>query len=95
MASDEETVVIDPALLQQKGVKYPLIVDYCHNCSMPFEVKFWWIRELCVLYLYHVFISFIHFWIDVQISSFCPDQPEAETFNPNNATQIQSIFVKL
>ena len=41
MASDEETVVIDPALLPQKGVKYPLIVDYCHNCSMPFEVKFW------------------------------------------------------
>ena len=50
MASDEETVVIDPALLPQKGVKYPLIVDYCHNCSMPFEVKFWRIRESCVLY---------------------------------------------
>ena len=45
MASDEETVVIDPALLPQKGVKYPLIVDYCHNCSMPFEVKFLWIHE--------------------------------------------------
>lgn len=41
MASDEEAVVIDPALLPKKGVKYPLVVDYCHNCSMPFEVNFW------------------------------------------------------
>ena len=30
------------------------------------------------------------FLIDGQISSFCPDQPEAEAFNPNNATQNHS-----
>merc|ERR1711935_146559 len=35
--ADDEAVVIDPALLPKKGVKYPLVVDYCHNCSMPFE----------------------------------------------------------
>jgi hypothetical protein len=38
---------------------------------------------------------FIDFLIDGQIASFCPDQPEAEAFNPNNATQTHSIFVKL
>lgn len=31
------TDVIDPALLPQEGVNYPLSVDYCDNCSMPFE----------------------------------------------------------
>ena len=37
------------------------------------------------------------FLIDEQISSFCPDQPEGKllSFNPNNATQTHSIFVKL
>jgi hypothetical protein len=35
------------------------------------------------------------FLIDGQISSFCPDQPGGEAFNPNNATQTHSIFVKL
>ena len=35
------------------------------------------------------------FLIDRQISSFCPDQPEAEAFNPNNATQTYLIFVNL
>ena len=35
------------------------------------------------------------FLIDGQISSFCPDQPKAEAFNPNNAKQTHSIFVKL
>jgi len=28
---------VDPALLPVKGVNYPLSVDYCNNCSMPFE----------------------------------------------------------
>ena len=36
----------------------------------------------------------IDFLIDGHISSFCPDQPEGEAFNPNNATQTHSIFVK-
>ena len=31
--------VIDPALLPQDGVDYPMSVDYCDNCSMPFEVN--------------------------------------------------------
>jgi hypothetical protein len=35
------------------------------------------------------------FLIDGQKSSFCPDQPGGEAFNPNNATQTHSIFVKL
>ena len=41
MSSEDEVIVIDPALLPKKGVKYPLIVDYCNNCSMPLEVNFW------------------------------------------------------
>jgi hypothetical protein len=49
------------------------------------------------LILFHLDIDFL---IDGQISSFCPDQHEAKlltrsTFNPNNATQTHSIFVKL
>ena len=35
------------------------------------------------------------FLIDGKISSFCPDQHGGEAFNPNNATQTQSIFAKL
>ena len=33
--------------------------------------------------------------IDGQISSICPDHTEAHAFDPNNATQTHSIFVKL
>ena len=39
--------------------------------------------------------SCMYFLIDEQISSFCLDQPEAEAFNPNNATQTYLIFVNL
>ena len=35
MATEE----VNPALLPQPGVTYPLKVDYCPNCSMPFEVR--------------------------------------------------------
>ena len=35
------------------------------------------------------------FLIDGQISSFWPVQHGGEVFNPNNATQTHSIFVKL
>ena len=35
----------------------------------------------------YVFIYFIDFLIDEEISAFGPDQPEAEAFNPNIATQ--------
>ena len=35
------------------------------------------------------------FLIDGQISSFCPDQSEAEGKKPINATKTHSIFVKL
>jgi hypothetical protein len=44
-----------------------------------------------------------HFWFEVGHGLlnrwtdflFLPDQPGGEAFNPNNATQTQSIFVKL
>ena len=35
------------------------------------------------------------FSIDGQISSFCPDQSEAEGKKPTNATKTHSVFVKL
>ena len=35
MATEEE---VNPALLPTEGVSYPIKVDYCPNCSMPFEV---------------------------------------------------------
>ena len=38
---------------------------------------------------------YIDILIDGQVSLFGPDQPQAEVFNPNNATQAHSIFVKL
>ena len=34
MATETE---INPALLPQDGVNYPMKVDYCGNCSLPFE----------------------------------------------------------
>ena len=34
------------------------------------------------------------FLIDGQISSFCSDLHGGEAFNPNNATQTHSLFVK-
>ena len=33
------TDTINPALLPQEGITYPIKVDYCPNCTMPFEVK--------------------------------------------------------
>ena len=38
---------------------------------------------------------YIDILIDGQVSLFGPDQPQVEVFNPNNATQDHSIFVKL
>ena len=38
---------------------------------------------------------YIDILIDGQVSLFGPDQPQAEVFNPNNAKQAHSIFVKL
>ena len=35
MATEEP---VNPALLPTEGVSYPIKVDYCPNCSMPFEV---------------------------------------------------------
>ena len=33
------TDTINPALLPQEGITYPIKVDYCPNCTMQFEVK--------------------------------------------------------
>jgi hypothetical protein len=46
------------------------------------------------LYIKVLYLA-MNFLIDGQISSFCPDQPGGEPFNPNNARQTHSIFVKL
>ena len=55
---------------------------------------------LTVIIGFHILLparyySIIDFLIDGQLSSFCPDQTEAEPFIPNNATQTYLIFVKL
>ena len=34
-----DTDTINPALMPQEGISYPIKVDYCPNCTMPFEVK--------------------------------------------------------
>jgi len=40
-----EVVVNTDACAPVPGVKYPIIVEYCGNCSMPFEVKFLRLKE--------------------------------------------------
>lgn len=35
MSTDETA----PQCVPLPGVKYPLVVEYCPNCSMPFEVS--------------------------------------------------------
>ena len=54
------TDTVDPALLPKEGVKYPLKVDYCPNCSMPFEVRMLQARGLFILKYYFAFQKLSH-----------------------------------
>ena len=65
------------------------VKNYIHKVTLKFELT---IKERWVQHTYTLHHGLLNRWTDIFI---LPRTPWGEAFNPNNATQTHSIFVKL